>query len=146
MLYTLRATSLLFAALALVPAGSHLFSMRSKLRLDDVSYLASQRAYDRWNLFAIVVIGALLSTLSLTVAFYRAGEPYAGAGLAFLCILGTQAIFWIFTFPANQATDNWTVLPTNWEALRTQCEYSHTGSALLNALALTLLVIISVKE
>ena len=37
--------------------------------------------------------------------------------VAFLCIVGTQIVFWTFTYPANQQTNNWTVLPQNWMAL-----------------------------
>lgn len=146
MLYGLRITSILFAALALIPAGAHLFSMISKLRLDRADYLVSQRAYDGWKLFAIVVIGALISTLALSIALYRAGEPYLLAALAFGSIAGTQIIFWTFTFPANAATENWTRLPEGWETLRIQWEYSHAGSALLNAAALLFLVFGATKS
>jgi len=141
MLYGLRVISILFAALALVPAGAHLCSMASKLRLDAADYLASQRAYDGWSLFAVVVAGALVSTLLLAVMLYRAGEPYLFAVWAFLCIVATQVVFWTFTFPANRATENWTMLPEGWETLRMQWEYSHAGSAVLNAAALLVLVL-----
>jgi len=145
MLYALRVISVLLAALALVPAGAHLFSLAGKLRLDAAGYLASQRAYDGWNLFAVVVIGALLSTLVLTIALYRAGESWVLTALAFLSIAGTQVLFWAFTFPANRATDNWRRLPEGWEALRAQWEYSHAGAAILNAAALLLLVLATTK-
>ncbi len=115
------------------------------MRLGEAAYLASQRAYDGWRLFAVVVIGALLSSLALTIALYRASEPYLLAALAFLCLVGTQILFWIFTFPANRATDNWTVLPEGWEALRAQWEYSHAGAAILNAAALLFLVLTATK-
>jgi energy-coupling factor transporter transmembrane protein EcfT len=49
-------------------------------------------------------------------------------------------LFWTFTFPANQQTSNWTVLPENWMALRTQWEYSHAASAVLNLIALIALI------
>jgi hypothetical protein len=38
--------------------------------------------------------------------------------IAFLCVVAAHVVFWIFTFPANQLTSNWTVLPENWMALR----------------------------
>lgn len=145
MLYTVRVISVLFAALALVPAGSHLFSMASKLRLDAGAYVAAQRAYDGWNLFAVVVLGALVGSLALTVALYRAGEGYACAGLAFLCLAARQVIFWAFTYPMNKATGNWTTLPPKWEFLRMQWELSHAGSALLNFAALLLLVLATTR-
>ena len=146
MLYTLRVVAILFTALATIPAGAHLLSMASKLKLDQADYLASQRAYDGWSLLAIVVLGALLSTFALAIALYRKREPYLLAALAFLCIVGTQIIFWTFTFPANQATQNWTVLPVDWETLRLHWEASHAVSALLSLTALALLVAAAVKH
>jgi hypothetical protein len=38
------------------------------------------------------------------------------------------------------ATQNWTVLPDNLQALRRQWEYSHAVNAVLNFLALCLVV------
>jgi hypothetical protein len=139
MIGILRLTAFVFALLCLVPAGAHLFSAWSKLRLAGPDYLVAQRAYDGWNLFAIAVIGALFTTLALAVVLYWTEKPYLAAAGAFLCIAATQALFWSFTFPANQATANWTVLPENWQVLRTQWEYSHAVSAVLNFAAVLLL-------
>ena len=66
--------------------------------------------------------------------------------LAFLCILGTQIVFWVFTQPANRATRNWTVLPENWVQLRNQWEYSHAASAVLNLIALFALLYAAVSQ
>jgi len=44
-------------------------------------------------------------------------------------------VFMLFTQPANAATQNWTVQPDNWEALRAQWEYSHAVTAGVNFLA-----------
>jgi hypothetical protein len=140
MLYALRFLSLVLTVLALIPAGAHLFSMPSKLPLSPEDYLAAQRAYDGWALFGIVILAAILATLGLAIAHYRVGRPWLLAALAFLSLLATQALFWSFTFPANQATANWTMLPANFEALRTSWEYSHAGSALLNLAAFLLLL------
>jgi len=145
MLYAVRVIAVLFSALALVPAGAHFLSLYNKIQLDGEAYLASQRAYDGWSLLAVVVIGALLSTLVLTIALYRAGEPYILAALALVCLIGTQVIFWMFTYPMNTATRNWTYLPPKWEFLRLQWELSHAGSAILNAAALLLLIFATVK-
>jgi hypothetical protein len=138
--------SIVFVALAFVPAGAHLFSLTNKMRLDREGYVAAQRAYDGWNLFGIVVIAALLSTLALSLALYRKGEAYALPMLAFLCIAVTQLIFWTYTFPANRETHNWTALSDGWEAVRSSWEYSHAASAVLVFFALLLLGVASVKE
>ena len=145
MIYFLRLASLIFVALALVPAGSHLFSLVNKMRLDRNAYLDAQRAYDGWSLFGIVVVAALLSTLALMLALYRTGQPFILALLASLCIVATQLVFWTYTYPANRATGNWTVLPEQWTALRTTWEYSHAASAILTFLAFLLLIVASIR-
>jgi hypothetical protein len=61
--------------------------------------------------------------------------------VAFLCIAGAQVVFWTYTYPANQATNNWTVLPANWLTLRTQWEYSHATGAGLNFIAFITLIL-----
>lgn len=130
-----------FVALALGPALAHLFALPNKIGLDEARYFTVQQIYAGWALLGIVVIGALLSTLALAVALRRDRGPALWALIAFLCIAGTQLIFWSFTFPANQATVNWTEVPANWQALRAQWEYSHAASAVLNLVAMIVLVL-----
>jgi hypothetical protein len=124
--------SLLFAALALAPALAHLLELPNKLGLSRDDYLIVQQIYRGWALLGIVVLGALLSTLILTILVRNRPNEFRLSLVAFLCIMGTQVMFWTFTFPANQQTSNWTVLPENWETLRMQWEYSHAASAALN--------------
>jgi hypothetical protein len=63
------------------------------------------------------------------------------AVLALLCLVGAQALFWIFTYPANLATANWTMPPDNWETLRQRWEYSHAAGALLQLACMACLVL-----
>ena len=132
--------SLLFAALALAPALAHLLELPNKIGLSRDDYLTVQQIYRGWALLGFVVAGALLSTLVLTIMLRNRPKVFALTLVAFVCILGTQVVFWTFTFPANQQTSNWTVLPENWMALRTQWEYSHAASAVLNLVALMALI------
>jgi hypothetical protein len=138
-----RFLSLLFCSLALAPAMAHLLELPNKIGLPRDAYLTVQHIYDGWALLGFVVYGAIFSTLALAFLTRRRGREFAYALAALLCIAGTQVIFWTFTFPANQATANWTMLPDDWLALRTQWEYSHAASAVLNLAAL-LAVILSV--
>jgi hypothetical protein len=136
----LRFIALLFAALALGPALAHLLELPNKIGLSREDYFAVQQIYRGWALLGIVVIGALLSTLALAIAARRRRSEFVPALVAFLCIAGTQAIFWTFTYPANQATANWTLLPEGWQTLRAQWEYSHAASAVLNLAAFVALL------
>ena len=138
---TIYFLSLLFAALALGPAMAHALELPNKINLSRDDYLIVQQIYRGWALLGIVVFGALLSTLALTITVRRDRNAFIFALIAFLCIAGTQIVFWTYTYPTNQITNNWTTLPENWSALRRQWEYSHATSALLNLLAMSSLSI-----
>lgn len=131
----MRFIALLFTALALAPTLAHLLELPNKLGLPKADYLTVQQIYRGWALLGVVVLGALLSTLILAILVRHHRQAFGFALAAFLCLVGTQVVFWTFTYPANAATENWTTLPANWEQLRIQWEYSHAASALLNALA-----------
>ena len=141
MMNTVRFLSLLFAALALAPALAHLLELPNKINLPHDEYLTVQQIYSGWALLGFVVAGALFSTLALTVMSRGRSAAFVWSLTAFLCIAGTQVVFWTFTYPANQVTNNWTALPEDWMTIRKQWEYSHATSAGLNLLALTALIL-----
>jgi MFS family permease len=138
---TLYFFSLLFAALALAPAMAHLLELPNKINLSREDYLTVQQIYRGWALLGFVVAGALLSTLALTIAVRQERKAFIFAAIALLCIVGTQVVFWTYTYPANKVTNNWTMLPDNWIELRRQWEYSHATSAILNLVALVMLIL-----
>ena len=123
--------ALMFAALALVPSGAHLFTLLNKIELAHDQYFVVQNIYRGWALFGIVLFGALITNLALAFLLRGRGAPFVFALVAFCCIALSLVVFFIWTYPANQATDNWTVIPANWEQLRRQWEYSHAANALV---------------
>jgi hypothetical protein len=141
----LRLLGVVLTGLALVPAGAHLAEMPNKLPLAREQYLVAQQLYWGWAWWGIVILGALVATLALAIEVRRDRRAFVPALVAFLCIAGTQAIFWIFTFPVNQATANWTMLPENWTALRRQWEYSHAASAVLNLIAFVSVTLAAIR-
>lgn len=140
-----RGLALLFAALALAPAMAHLLELPNKIGLPREAYLTVQHIYNGWALLGFVVYGAIFSALALVVATRRRPDEFGFALTAFLSLVGTQIVFWTFTFPANRATGTWTMLPENWMALRAQWEYSHAASAVLNLIALIALILAVVR-
>lgn len=128
--------ALILIALALVPAGAHLFELPNKIDLPQDQYFTIQNIYRGWALFGIVLFGAITASLALTILLRGHGAAFWLSFGAFLLILATLAIFFTWTYPANQATNNWTVVPTNWVALRTQWEYAHAVNAILTFVAL----------
>ena len=123
-------------ALALVPAGAHLFELPNKIGLAEHDYFVVQSIYRGWALFGIVLFGALAADLAAAVMVRRQRAPFRLAVLAFLLVVATLVIFFTWTYPANQATSNWTVVPAEWQELRTQWEYAHATNAVLTFLAL----------
>lgn len=134
--------SIFFVALALSGAMAHLYELPHKMKLSANDYLIVQQIYQGWSLLGIAVFGALISTLVLAILRRKQGVlVFRMVLLALLCILATQVIFWVFTYPVNQQTQNWTILPSNWLELRSRWEYSHAGAAILNLIALSALTL-----
>ena len=140
-LKTIYFLSLLFTALALAPAVAHLLELPNKINLSREDYLTVQQIYRGWWLLGLVIVVALLSTLALAIALRGEAKPFAFALIALLCIVAAQVVFWTYTYPANQVTNNWTMLPENWMELRRQWEYSHAAGAGLNLAALVTLIL-----
>jgi hypothetical protein len=128
--------AVILTALALVPAGAHLFELPNKIGLAQEAYFTVQGIYRGWALFGSVLIGALVANLALAILLRDRRGPFSLALAAFILVAATLAIFFTWTFPANQATSNWTVVPANWQELRTQWEYAHAVNAVLTFLAL----------
>ena len=127
----LQFIAMALTALALVPAGAHFFELPNKIHLAQNDYFIVQTIYRGWALFGIVLFGALVSTLALAIVTRELAAPFVLVVISVLCQLATLVIFFLFTFPANQATHNWTAVPENWEALRRQWEYAHAASAVI---------------
>jgi hypothetical protein len=123
--------ALVLTVLALVPAGAHLFEMPHKMAMAQTDYFITQSIYRGWSLFGIVLFGALAANLALAFAMWRQGAAFALPLFAFLCMAATLGIFFIWTYPANVATANWTEQPANWSELRRQWEYAHAASAVV---------------
>ena len=103
--------AIVLTALALVPAGAHLSELPNKIGLDQEAYFVVQSIYRGWALFGIALFGALARTWSLAILVRRQRAPFWLAFLAFLLVAATLAIFFTWTYPTNQATSNWTVVP-----------------------------------
>ncbi|MDP1626826.1 MAG: DUF1772 domain-containing protein [Parvibaculum sp.] len=127
----LSLAALVLAALALVPAGAHLFALPNKIGLTQDDYFTVQGIYRGWSLFGIVLIGSLAANLALAVALRRERVPCLFAAAGALLMAAVLLLFFAFIYPANQATANWTAVPENWDMLRRQWEYGHAVNAVL---------------
>jgi hypothetical protein len=137
--------AIMLAVVVLLPAGAHFFELPHKMRLTAEQYLAVQSIYAGWSLFGVAFLAALVAEGALAVLTIGKRQFWF-AIVAFFATLAALAVFFAWTFPANQQTANWTELPANWQQLRTQWEYSHAGGALLDATAVIALVIAALRR
>ena len=131
----LQLVTLLFVALALVPAGAHLFELPNKFALPPDQYMTVQGIYRGWALFGIVIIGALVLTLAHTLMVRSNNAAALLSALSAFCFVVSLTVFFAFTYPMNVATSNWTVTPADFENARQQWEYSHAANAVLTLVA-----------
>lgn len=142
----LQFLAIILGLLALVPGLAHLFELPNKIFLSESDYFIVQNIYRGWALFGTVLIANLLVNVALAVALRREQASLWLVLANLVCIVGSLAVFFIFTFPTNQATNNWTEIPANWQQLRWQWEMSHAANAAIGFIgfcSLTLSVLFS---
>lgn len=132
--------ALLATAVALGGALAHAFELPNKIGLPGEEYFIVQKAYRGWNQLAYVLIVQIMSMIAVAVMSRHFPAVLWPVVVAILCLVAAQALFWIYTYPANVATANWTVMPPDWEALRRQWEYSHAAGAAFQLLAMASLI------
>ncbi|WP_064710734.1 hypothetical protein [Rhizobium bangladeshense] len=133
--------ALLATALALGGAMAHLLELPNKISLARNDYFVVQKAYRGWNRLAFFLLIQLIAIVSVAIMSRYEPSVFWPAVVSALCLLGAQAVFWVYTYPANVATKNWTGIPDDWETLRTNWEYSHAAGAVCQVLAMSSLII-----
>ena len=133
--------ALLATALALGGALAHALELPNKLSMTREDYFTAQQIYRGWNQPAYLLGVELAAIIGLAVRFWQSPRILRPALMAILALVAAQLVFWIWTFPANVATNNWTMAPSDWETLRAQWEYSHLAGGTCQLLALSSLIV-----
>ncbi|WP_244564514.1 hypothetical protein [Rhizobium sullae] len=124
------------SALALVPSGAHFAALPNKIALPQSEYFTVQTIYYGWAILGLLWPAALIMNALLAVVVRSQKCPFWLAVAAALCFALMFAIFFLWTLPANQATNDWTTAPENWETFRRQWEYSHAANTIIVFVAL----------
>jgi hypothetical protein len=138
--------SVLFVSLMLVPTGAHLLALPNKIAMSAQDYLAAQQAYRGWAYAGAIVCAATASIIVFAWSSRRSRSELTCAMTALVCLLLSQIAFWLLNYPANDATENWTKLPSDWERLRLQWEIGHAAGAVLTLAALVALLLAYVQR
>lgn len=142
----IRFFTIFFTVISLSALMAHLFELRVKIKLSQDNYQIVQGIYSGWQWLGIFELGAILLTLIWAILDRKESKVFPYLVSALICFLLSIAIFFIFTFPTNQTTVNWTKLPANWDELRKVWEYSHAIRALLYLCGFNLLVVTILKN
>jgi len=136
MLTVLKILTLFLTMLTAVPGLAHLFELPNKIGLPMGAYFIVQGIYAGWAWFGAVIILAIVANLALSWWLWRNDRRSAIFAIASAVLIAASLIiFFNYTFPANQETLNWTMIPEDWERLRIAWEYSHAANALINTAA-----------
>jgi len=133
--------ALLATAIAFGAALAHALELPNKIGMPRDAYFIAQSIYSGWNRLAFVLLVQLLGILAVIVLHRRESRVLWPTLVALGGLVAAQIVFWTWTFPANQATANWTRQPESWEALRWQWEYSHLAGAGFQLLAMIALIL-----
>jgi Na+/melibiose symporter-like transporter len=127
--------ALVLTALMLIAPGAHLFSLPNKIGLVQEQYYLVQMVYRGWHTTGFIIFAALFA--NLTLAYRQRADTTARnfALLAAALIVAGLGVFFLTVFPANQATQNWTAQPADWESLRRHWEYGHAVNAAVSLAA-----------
>jgi hypothetical protein len=120
---------------------AHAFELPGKIAMSRENYFTVQTIYAGWNRVAFVLLVQLISIIALIALFRDRPAVLWPVIVSLVALIVAQVLFWTFTFPANQATHNWTTIPDNWEALRRNWEYSHLAGAIFQVICVAALVI-----
>src|SRR5690606_22794436 len=106
---TFQFLAILSTAIAMSGGWAHLLALPNKMLLDANEYLIAQQVYTGWALLGLVIFAALGLTIALVSMQRSAGGPaFRLTVVAAICIALSLVVFFAFTFPTNQATENWT--------------------------------------
>jgi len=133
-------TAILATLVSSAPDLAHLFELPHKLALSRDQYFTVQQIYGGWELFGIAILVQAVSLSMLAWRSTREHYIFRPVMAALILMMLAQTLFWLFTFPANSLTENWTTIPADWDMLRHQWEYSHAMGAICQLLALCCLV------
>jgi hypothetical protein len=137
--------ALMLTAIVLGAGLAHMFEMLNKFNLARDDYLIVQQIYRGWALVGIPLYLAMIVILLAAWRLRAAGALATWVLGAFGALLLGHVVFWIWTYPANAATAQWTMLPDGWQSLRRQWEVSHAVGALCSLAALFCLSVAAVR-
>jgi hypothetical protein len=130
----LDTTQLVVVALvgaAMAPTLGGALSLASGLQLQPDDYIMTQRADH--SALLVGVLGLLALAGAGVHSFFVRGNAaaFAWSIVAVAGLAAAQIVFWSIAFPTISHTENWTVVPENFNSVRLQWEYAQAVAGVL---------------
>lgn len=136
-----RFMAVILTALAIVPGVAHVLELPQKAGLGRHDYLTVQEIYRGWAWLGALLAAAFIAVGLLAYETRQQTTSFLFALGGLMSLAASFMIFFVWTYPVNQVTKNWTTAPDDWERLRSQWEFSHAANAAVVLLALCLVVL-----
>lgn len=144
LLRTWRLLTVMLAALSLAPALGHFLELPAKFTYSGPLWLTLQQTlYASFGTIgAAFEVGAVVTTVILVILVRERRPAFGWTLLGAVCVVAAHVAFWIWLAPVNSTIATLTpeTLPPNWMELRSQWEYTHAARAILQIIALGVLV------
>jgi hypothetical protein len=137
--------AMMLTALALVPSGAHLAALPNRWRWRRQPISSTSRPMLDGPLRHCPV-RRFDSEYGAAIVLRKLGRSFRYALASFCLLLPTLPSSLRLDLPDNQATNNWTVVPKNWNAVRIQWEYSHAANAVVRFAALVCVVMAVLRQ
>jgi uncharacterized membrane protein SpoIIM required for sporulation len=73
-------------------------------------------------------------------------RPYRNLLVALICFVVSIVLFFIFILPAYINTSGWSIFPPEWDAIRSQWEYTNAARAIISFTAFSFIVLALIKN
>jgi hypothetical protein len=126
-----RFLTLMFTALSMAMAFSHLLQMRPRMSYDAVLWRSTQTMYQLYGLpiGAIIETGAWISALVLLYLVRNRSPAFRWTLVRAACFVVAQIAWWMYVFPVNKVTVD--SAPPDWTEFRLQWETRMLSRAIL---------------
>ena len=137
----IRFTALIFSVITLSVLLAHLLELPGKMKLSQQEYMVVQSIYSGWAFLGIPEIGAIILVGMWLYRERQTRKRFRFLLYALILFVISLLIFFVFTFPTNLQTRNWTYMSGDWQSLRDRWEYSHAVRAILNLAGFSFLIV-----
>ena len=126
-LRTVQFLAVIFTALTVICA--HLLALPDQISVLHDTYYVVYHGW--WLQLGVVLIGALIADATLAVLERNRRIAFWFAVVGFVAVAATLAICFLWIYPTNELTANWTTLPDAQDPPRWRWEYVHAANAIL---------------